>query len=82
MTPRVEELFVGAIIAVLALLILRRIAEGLRTGEIPLYRTRLRRSEAGEARYWGLLVLNCLLFVLLFFAAADLLLDLGYRSSR
>jgi hypothetical protein len=80
MTPRGEELIVGAICAVLALLILRRLGDALRTGEVPLYRTRLRRAEAGEARYWTLLLLNAGLFLLLFFIAADLLLSLGYRS--
>jgi hypothetical protein len=80
MTPRGEELIVGAICAVLALLILRRLGDALRTGEVPLYRTRLRRAEAGEARYWTLLLLNAGLVLLLFFIAADLLLSVGYRS--
>lgn len=80
MTPRGEELIVGAICAVLALLILRRLAEALRTGEVPLYRTRLRRTEAGEARFFTLLGLNAGLFVLLFFIAADLLLGLDFRQ--
>jgi hypothetical protein len=80
MSPRGEELIVGAICAVLALLILRRLGEALRTGEVPLYRTRLRRAEAGEARFWALCLLNAGLFLLLFFIAADLLLGLGYRS--
>jgi hypothetical protein len=82
MAGRGEELFVGALCALLALLILQRIAAALRTGEVPLYRTRLKRSEAGEARFWSLVVLNAGLFVLLFFIAADLLLGLGYRSGR
>jgi hypothetical protein len=77
-----EELLIGALCAVLALLILRRIATALRTGEVPLYRIRLKRTEAGEARFWSLVVLNAGLFVLLFFIAADLLLGLGYRSGR
>lgn len=80
MPSRGEELLVGLMCAALALLILRRIALALRTGEIPLYRTRLRRMEAGEARFRGLLILNGGLFVLLFVIAADLLLDLGLRE--
>ena len=80
MTPRGEELIVGTVCAVLALLILRRIALALRTGEIPLYRTRLRRAEAGDLRFYTLLGLNAGLFVLLFFIAFDLLLGLGFRS--
>jgi hypothetical protein len=81
-TPRGEELIVGAICAVLALLILRRLAEALRSGEVPLYRTRLRRAEAGDARFFALLGVNAGLFVLLFVIAADLLLGLGLRSGR
>jgi hypothetical protein len=80
MTPRGEELIVGAICAVLALLILRRLAEALRTGEVPLYRTRLRRTEAGDARFYALLALNAGLFLLLFYIAADLLLGLNLRG--
>jgi hypothetical protein len=80
MTSRGEELIVGVICVVLALLILRRLGQALRTGELPLYRTRLRRAEAGKARFLALLGLNGALFVLLFFIAADLLLGLGFRS--
>jgi hypothetical protein len=43
---------------------------------------RLKRAEAGEARFWGLVLVNGAMFVLLFFIAADLLLGLGYRSGR
>lgn len=80
MSGRGEELLIGALCAVLALLILRRIASALRTGEVPLYRMRLKRAEAGEARFWSLVLINAAIFVLLFFIAADLLLELGYRS--
>ncbi|WP_205481198.1 hypothetical protein [Sphingomonas arenae] len=79
MTGRAEELFVGAVCVVLALLLLRRIALALRSGEIPLYRTRLNRAEAGDARFWTLVAINAGLFVLLFVIAADLLLGLGFR---
>ena len=82
MGGRGEELLIGALCAVLALFILRRIADGVRSGELPLYRKRLNRAQVGEARFWGLVVVNVALFVLLFFIAADLLLDLGYRSDR
>jgi hypothetical protein len=80
MTSRGEELIVGAICAVLALLILRRMAQAIRTGAVARDRTRWTRAEAGEARYFGLLVLNGALFVLLFFIATDLLLGLGLRQ--
>ncbi|WP_300972981.1 hypothetical protein [Sphingomonas sp. LHG3406-1] len=82
MGGRGEELLIGGLCAVLAVLILRRIALALRTGEVPLYRIRLKRAEAGDARFWGLVLINGALFVLLFFIAADLLLGLGYRSGR
>ena len=79
MTGRPEELFVGAVCVVVAALLLRRMGEALRTGEIPLYRTRLKRAEAGEARFWALVAINAGLFVLLFVIAADLLLNLDFR---
>jgi hypothetical protein len=82
MGGRGEELLIGGLCAVLALLILRRIAMALRSGEVPLYRTRLTRGEAGEGRFWALIAVNALLFVLLFFIAADLLLGLGFRGGR
>lgn len=79
MTGRTEELFVGALCVVLALLLVLRIGRALRTGEVPLYRTRLKRTEAGEARFWSVVAINVGLFVLLFVIAADLLLGLGLR---
>ena len=82
MSGRGEELLFGAGCALLALLILVRIGQALRTGAIPLYRTRVHRSQAGEARFWALVAINAALFVLLFFMAVDLLLGLGFRSGR
>lgn len=82
MGGRGEELLIGALCAVLALLILLRIAGALRTGEVPLYRTRIKRAEAGEPRFWTLVFFNIGIFVLLFFIATDLLFDLGFRSGR
>ncbi|NJC04523.1 putative membrane protein [Sphingomonas kaistensis] len=82
MGGRGEELLIGALCAVLALFLLARIGGALRTGEVPLYRTRLNRSDAGEARFWGLVLINAAMCGLLVFVAADLLLGLGYRSGR
>lgn len=79
MTGRAEELFVGALCVILALLLLRRIARALQTGEVPLYRTRLNRAEAGEAKFWVVMAVNAGVFVLLFVIAADLLLKLNFR---
>jgi predicted lysophospholipase L1 biosynthesis ABC-type transport system permease subunit len=80
MTGRTEELFVGALCVVLALLLVLRLGRALRTGEVPLYRTRLKRSDAGEARFWTVMAINAAVFVLLFVIAADLLLGLGFRT--
>jgi hypothetical protein len=82
MGGRGEEWLFGIGCAVLALLVLLRLGRALRSGTIPLYRTQLSRAQAGEARFWSLVALNAVLFVLLFFIAADLLLGLGFRNDR
>lgn len=79
LSERGDELFVGAVCAILAVLLVIRIGRALRTGEIPLYRTRLRRSEAGETKFLILVALNIGLFILMFVIAADLLLGLGLQ---
>ena len=79
LSERGDELFVGAVCAVLAVLLVIRIGRALRTGEIPLYRTRLRRAEVGEAKFLTLVALNVGLFILMFVIAADLLLGLGLQ---
>lgn len=80
MTGRAEEIFVGITCAILAVLLVRRLGRALRTGEVPLYRTRLRLAEAGETRFRALLAVNAVLFVLMFAIAADLLFGLGLRE--
>jgi hypothetical protein len=79
-SERGDELFVGTVCAVLTVLLVVRIGRALRTGEIPLYRTRLRRGEAGDARFLVLVALNVGLFVLMFVIAADLLLGLRLQG--
>jgi hypothetical protein len=80
MSDRGAELIVGVGCAILALLLVLRIGRALRTGEVPLYRTRLTRAEAGNARFWTLLGINVLAFVAMFVIAADLILGLGLRA--
>ena len=80
MLPRGEDLLVGTACALLAALLLRRVASGLRDGSMPLYRTRMSRAEVGEGKFAALVALNLLLLVLMTVIAADLLLGLGLRG--
>ena len=80
MSDRGAELIIGVGCAVLALLLVLRIGRALRTGEVPLYRSRLTRVEAGDARFFVLLGINVLAFVAMFVIAADLVLGLGLRE--
>lgn len=80
MTADGADLIVGIGCAILALLILKRVGDAFRTGEIPLYRSRLRRQEAGDGRFFTLVAINAGLFVLLFVIAADLIFGLGFRA--
>ena len=75
-----EDLLVGLIGLVLLLLIARRVLRGLREGQLPLYRTYVRRSE-GEAKFAALLGVHVLSFFAVGAIAADLLLNLGLRES-
>ena len=78
-TSRSEDVLVGLIALALVPLIALRIVRGLRDGQLPLYRTRVRR-EAGAAKFNALLGLHILSLVLMAVAAAELLLDLGLRE--
>ena len=80
MTDRSADLIIGLGCAVLAVLLVARIGRALRTGEVPLYRTRIRRAEAGDARFFALVALNGLAFVAMFVIAADLIFGLGLRG--
>ena len=80
MTRTAEDFLVGAICAVVSLLLVRRIAKALQSGEVPLYRTRLTRAEAGDAKFFALVGLNVLAFVAMFVIAADLLFGLDLRG--
>jgi hypothetical protein len=76
---RGEDLFVGAIAAILLPLIALRIRRGLREGRLPLYRTYVERGEAG-GKFGLLLGLHALSFVLVGIVAADLLFDLSLKG--
>ena len=76
-----EELLVGMIGVALLPLIAWRVRRGLKEGRLPLYRTYVDRDEAG-GKFGLLLALHALSFLLVAGVAADLLLDLGFRSGR
>lgn len=76
---RSEDLLVGAIALALLPMIAWRVRRGLKEGRLPLYRTYVERGEAGS-KFGLLLGLHALSFLLVALIAADLLLDLGFRS--
>ena len=75
-----ENLFVGIVALLGAAALIWRVFGALRTGEVPLYRNRVRKAEAGSARFNMLVGLNVLALVLLLVIATDLLLGLGLRG--
>ncbi|HEX2803731.1 MAG TPA: hypothetical protein VHN55_07085 [Sphingomicrobium sp.] len=74
-----EPIFVGLVCLVLAVLVALRMVRGLSTGRLPVYRTHLERGE-GEAKFFALFAVQGILFLLMAFIAADLLLGLGFRD--
>ena len=76
---RPDELLVGIVAAALLPLIAFRIRRGVRDGRLPVYRTYLTREESGS-RFFVLLALHALSFVLVAAVAADLLFNLGLRE--
>lgn len=72
-----ENLLVGALALAAAALLALRVVRALRTGEVPLYRTRIDRADAGDGKFFGLVALNLAAMILLLVIAADLLLGLG-----
>ena len=75
-----ENVFVGAVALLGALALAWRVFGALRTGEVPLYRSRLKRDEAGSVKFNFLVGLNVLAMVALLVIAVDLLLGLGLRD--
>ena len=79
MTFQGEGIFVGLVCLVLAVLVAMRMVRGLRSGRLPVYRTYLERGE-NEGKFFALFAVQAILFLLMAFIAADLLLGLGFRD--
>ena len=75
-----ENIFVGIVALLGAAALGWRVFGALRSGEVPLYRSRLNRQETGSAKFYALVALNGLAMVALLAMAADLLLGLGLRG--
>ena len=80
MGVRTEDMLVGVMCLVLALVNAWRLWSALGKGEIPLYRTRLRKAEVGAAKYGAAVALNVALLCVLLVIAADLMLGLDLRG--
>lgn len=80
MTFNGENLLVGLIALALVPVIGWRIWRGFRYGQLPLYRTRIDRGEAGAAKFNFLLGLHGLVMLLLAVVAVDLLFGLGLKE--
>ena len=74
-----EAVLVGVFALLGAAALAWRVVAAIRTGEVPLYRKRLTRAEAGSAKFNALVALNLLMMVGLLVIAADLILGLGLR---
>ena len=74
-----EEVLVGIVALLGTVALAWRVLGAIRTGEVPLYRSRLKRAEAGSAKFHALVSLNALAMIALLVIAADLLLGLGLR---
>jgi hypothetical protein len=73
-------MFVGLIALALLPMIALRFRRGLKEGRLPLYRTYVRRDEAGS-KFGLLLGLHALSFVLVATIAADLIFQLGLKEA-
>ena len=80
MTSQTENLLVGLLALALLPVIGWRTWRGVRRGQLPLYKTRIDRAEAGAAKFYVLLGLHMLLFLLIALVAADLLIGIGLRG--
>ena len=77
---RGEDVLVGGLCLVLAFIMAKRMWDALQAGEMPLYRTRLRRDEVSAAKYKAMVALNAVLVVVILTVGADLLLGLNLRG--
>lgn len=80
MTFQGENILVGLVALALVPVIGWRIWRGLKDGQLPLYRTRIDRAEAGAAKFNFLLGLHVLVMLVIAVVAVDLLLGLGLKE--
>ena len=76
-----ENLFVGLVCLGLVPLITVRIARGVRTGRLPVYRTYLDR-DGNRGKFYALLAVHVASLVIIAVIAADLLLGLNLRDAK
>ena len=75
-----ENVLVGIMALLAAAALALRVVQAVRTGRVPLYRSRVSRAETGAAKFNALVALNVAVRVGLIVIAADLLLGLGLRG--
>jgi len=76
-----ENLLVGLVCLGLVPLIAVRIARGVRTGRLPVYRTYLDR-DGNRGKFYALLAVHVASLVIIAVIAADLLLGLNLRDAK
>ncbi|MBW0145808.1 hypothetical protein [Sphingomicrobium clamense] len=81
MNDAAVDLFTGIVALIVAGLLVKRVVVAMRDGIIPLYKTRMTREEAGEAKFKTLVALNMVGALAMFAIGSDLLLDLGLRDA-
>ena len=74
------DLLTGLVAAIVAGLLVVRVARGVRVGEMPLYRTRVTRGAMGPGKFAALVGFNAALALAMGLIAVDLLLGLGLRG--
>ncbi len=77
---RGDDMLVGAIALLVVPFLLLRVAKALRSGEVPLYRTRLSRAEVGAAKFNFLVALNAIGAIILTVIGIDLIFGLGLKG--
>ena len=80
MTFQGENILVGLVALALLPVIGWRIWRGIKYGQLPLYRTRIDRAEAGAAKFNFLLGLHLLVMLVIAVIAVDLLFGLGLKE--
>ena len=75
-----ENVLVGVMALLAAAALALRVVQAVRTGQVPLYRSRVSRADTGAAKFNVLVALNVVVVVVLVVIAADLLLGLGLRG--